>query len=82
MKSAIGWILLGYKRWLSPMLPAACRFVPSCSEYAMIAVEKHGVFIGGMLAAWRVLRCQPFACGGLDPVPDSFLHQHSHSCKR
>ena len=50
-----------YKRLISPMLPHACRFVPTCSEYAMEAVERHGVLRGSMLAAWRLLRCHPFA---------------------
>ncbi len=58
-----------YRRWISPMLPAACRFHPSCSAYARDAVELHGAFRGGMLAVWRLLRCQPFSRGGFDPVP-------------
>ncbi len=61
-----------YKRWISPALPAACRFVPTCSEYAMEAVERHGALRGSLLAAWRVLRCHPFCRGGHDPVPQEF----------
>jgi putative membrane protein insertion efficiency factor len=63
------WLLSVYKRWVSPALPAACRFVPTCSEYAMEAVERHGAMRGGLLAAWRILRCQPLARAGYDPVP-------------
>lgn len=82
MRAVVSSLLLGYKRWISPLLPASCRFVPSCSEYAIEAVERHGVVAGAALASWRLLRCQPFSRGGLDPVPQHFLHQHSHSCKR
>jgi putative membrane protein insertion efficiency factor len=58
-----------YKRFLSPLLPRACRFEPTCSVYAREAVEKHGVARGGALAVKRLLRCHPFHRGGLDPVP-------------
>jgi putative membrane protein insertion efficiency factor len=62
-------VLRGYKRWISPLLPHACRFVPTCSEYAMEAVECHGAAKGLWLATKRLLRCQPFARSGFDPVP-------------
>jgi putative membrane protein insertion efficiency factor len=68
MKSLALWMLRGYKRWFSPVFPPSCRYVPSCSEYAMEAVERYGAVRGGAMAAWRVLRCNPFAAGGLDPV--------------
>ena len=58
-----------YKRWISPSFPPSCRYTPTCSEYAIEAVELHGAVRGTMLAAWRVLRCHPLAKGGLDPVP-------------
>ena len=58
-----------YKRNISPMLPPCCRFVPTCSEYAMEAIGKYGAVKGGYLAARRVLRCNPFHPGGYDPVP-------------
>jgi len=59
--------LLGfYKRRLSPLLPRSCRFSPTCSEYARLALQKHGLWRGSALAAWRLLRCQPFAAGGID----------------
>jgi hypothetical protein len=69
MKSAIQFILRGYKRWISPMMPNACRYVPTCSEYAMEAVEQHGALRGTRLAVARILRCHPFAGAGYDPVP-------------
>ncbi|MBQ3078942.1 MAG: membrane protein insertion efficiency factor YidD [Clostridia bacterium] len=58
-----------YKRQISPALPPSCRYIPTCSEYAMQAVEKYGAVKGGYLAARRILRCHPFHKGGYDPVP-------------
>jgi putative membrane protein insertion efficiency factor len=57
-----------YKWAISPLLPPACRFVPTCSEYAAEAVERHGVVRGGSKALIRLLRCHPFSRGGYDPV--------------
>lgn len=62
-------LLRGYKRWLSPLLGPRCRFLPSCSEYAMEAIALHGALRGCWLAARRVGRCHPLNPGGLDPVP-------------
>lgn len=58
-----------YKRFLSPVMGQHCRFYPRCSDYAHHAITKHGLWKGGRLAAWRILRCQPFAKGGIDEVP-------------
>jgi putative membrane protein insertion efficiency factor len=58
----------GYKYFLSPFLPPACRFIPTCSQYAIEAVRKHGALRGTFMALWRILRCHPFARGGYDPV--------------
>jgi len=60
--------LRAYKRDVSPLLPPACRYTPSCSEYAMDAVERHGVAKGLALAVKRVVSCNPFSRGGYDPV--------------
>jgi putative membrane protein insertion efficiency factor len=57
-----------YKTFLSPFLPPACRFTPTCSEYTTQAVEKYGAIRGTWLGAKRILRCQPFCKGGYDPV--------------
>ncbi|HXH70727.1 MAG TPA: membrane protein insertion efficiency factor YidD [Pyrinomonadaceae bacterium] len=57
-----------YKTFLSPFLPSACRFTPTCSEYATQAIEKYGAIHGTWLGAKRILRCQPFCKGGFDPV--------------
>lgn len=57
-----------YRRFVSPMLPPSCRYWPSCSEYALQAIQKHGVLKGGLLGAWRIIRCNPWSKGGIDPV--------------
>lgn len=72
MRRLILMLLAGYKRWLSPRLPMACRYTPSCSEYAAEAVARHGALRGGLLAAWRLLHCHPLGGRGLDMVPEHF----------
>jgi len=62
-------LVRAYRYFISPLLPAACRFYPSCSAYAEQALEDHGVLRGGWLAAHRVCRCGPWHPGGYDPVP-------------
>jgi putative membrane protein insertion efficiency factor len=64
-----------YKRNISPSLPAGCRYQPTCSEYTAEAIELHGVARGVSMGAWRLLRCNPWSAGGLDPVP-SPRHKH------
>ena len=71
MRKLIVGILRLYKVLLSPLLPSACRYYPSCSEYMRQAVEKYGVTTGLWMGAKRLLRCHPFHAGGLDPVPES-----------
>ncbi len=67
------WILLTpiymYKYVISPVLPASCRYTPTCSQYAVEALKIHGPFKGFILAAWRILRCNPWGGHGYDPVP-------------
>ena len=62
-------LIAGYRRFVSPLMPPACRFVPTCSEYGYEAIAKYGIIRGGRLAVWRILRCNPFVPGGYDPVP-------------
>lgn len=69
MKRVLIAIVRGYKKYISPLLPPSCRFTPTCSEYAMEALSKHGAWKGSLLAIWRILRCNPFCKGGYDPVP-------------
>lgn len=66
MKRAVVALLVAYKRWISPLLPPACRFSPTCSEYARLAVLRHGLVRGGALAVGRIARCQPLGLGGID----------------
>ncbi len=60
-----------YSKWISPALPASCRFIPTCSEYALEAIETHGAVKGTALCAARILKCHPLTRGGLDPVPNA-----------
>ena len=77
MKRALLLTIRLYQRLLSPLLLPACRYVPTCSEYAHDAIELHGSTSGAMLAAYRLLRCHPFARGGYDPVPPDVAHAPS-----
>lgn len=61
-----------YQKFISPILPPSCRFYPSCSNYAVEAVERFGIIKGSILAVWRILRCNPFCKGGFDYVPEEF----------
>ena len=71
--SGIGWLLIQpirfYQKYISPLKPATCRFTPTCSQYAIEAIRKHGPFKGFTLAVWRILRCNPWGGSGYDPVP-------------
>ncbi|MEE1313377.1 MAG: membrane protein insertion efficiency factor YidD [Lachnospiraceae bacterium] len=68
-KVALGCIRF-YQKYLSAMKGrGTCKYIPTCSQYAIEAIEKYGLIKGGLLAAWRILRCNPFAKGGYDPVP-------------
>ena len=68
--SRVALVLIhSYQRWISPLLPPACRFYPTCSDYAYEAIARYGLIRGGGMATWRLLRCNPFCKGGFDPVP-------------
>lgn len=71
--SPLAWVallLIGiYRRAVSPLLPPACRFIPTCSEYGYEAIARYGILSGGRRAVWRILRCNPFGGSGYDPVP-------------
>lgn len=77
-KRALILLIQGYKVLISPALPPSCRFYPSCSDYARAAIEARGVFYGVLLAAKRLLRCNPFFEGGYDPAPKAHdCHTHA-----
>ncbi|MDY0341377.1 MAG: membrane protein insertion efficiency factor YidD [Coriobacteriia bacterium] len=63
------WVIKGYRRFISPMLPPSCRFTPTCSAYTLTAIERYGVLRGGWLGVKRIARCHPWNPGGQDPVP-------------
>ena len=66
------FIIKLYKIFISPLLPRACRYYPTCSTYSIEALQKHGLFRGGYLSAKRILSCNPLGKGGFDPVPEEF----------
>ena len=68
MKKVLILIIRFYQKVISPMFPPCCRFVPTCSQYAIEAISKYGPIKGGGKAVWRILRCHPFSKGGYDPV--------------
>jgi putative membrane protein insertion efficiency factor len=68
MKKIAIILIKGYRLFISPLKPPTCRFVPTCSEYALQAIEKYGTIRGGIMAIRRILRCHPFHPGGYDPV--------------
>lgn len=72
MRKLAMWLVKGYQRYLSPLLPASCRYYPTCSTYTIQALSKHGLIKGLIMGTARILRCNPFVKGGLDPVPDFF----------
>lgn len=69
MKKLLMALVRSYQIWIGPLLPPSCRYYPTCSSYALEAIEKHGAARGGWLAVRRILRCHPFHRGGYDPVP-------------
>jgi len=69
IKQLVIWLIQGYRLFISPLFQPTCRFQPTCSQYAIEAIERFGVIQGGMLATQRILRCHPFHPGGYDPVP-------------
>lgn len=76
-------LIRGYQLFLSPILPASCRYQPTCSQYALEAVERFGALKGGWLALRRIGRCHPWGGFGYDPVPEAEpgRHNHSHECR-
>ena len=63
------WLIKSYQKWISPLLPARCRFQPTCSQYCVEALHDHGLFVGCFLGLKRIFRCHPWGGSGHDPVP-------------
>ena len=68
LKRVLIFIFRIYQKYISPLKGASCKFYPTCSQYAIEAVSKYGALKGGLMALWRILRCNPFGKGGYDPV--------------
>ncbi len=69
MKRILIYFIKFYRKYISPMKRTKCPYIPSCSEYGLEAIIKYGTLKGGLLALWRIIRCNPFSKGGYDPVP-------------
>ncbi|WP_459897967.1 membrane protein insertion efficiency factor YidD [Desulfobaculum senezii] len=82
MRNLLILLIRAYQRLISPLFPPTCRFVPTCSSYAIEALRRHGIFKGSLLALWRILRCHPFCKGGYDPVPPKKKQSGPFSLKR
>ena len=77
MKRVLLALIRFYQKYISPMKRGGtCKYSPTCSEYARQAIEKHGALKGTVLAVWRLLRCNPFSQGGIDPVPEAWPRKH------
>ena len=92
MKKIFIGLIRGYQRFISPLFPPSCRYYPTCSNYSVQAIQKHGAIKGSIMGISRILRCHPFVKGGYDPVPEQLSirrnnkedehnhseHEHSH----
>ncbi len=92
MKKIFIGLIRVYQRFISPLFPPSCRYYPTCSNYSVQAIQKHGAIKGSIMGISRILRCHPFVKGGYDPVPEQFSirrnnkedehnhseHEHSH----
>ena len=91
MKKVLAALIRFYQRYISGLKPPSCRFYPTCSAYALQAIERFGALKGGILSIWRILRCSPLCQGGIDPVPEKFAlppwrwerheKQHGNRCR-
>lgn len=77
MKRLFLWLIRMYQKHISSKTPPRCRFVPTCSQYTYVAIERFGVIRGTLMGMWRILRCNPFSKGGYDPVPEKKGSVHS-----
>jgi putative membrane protein insertion efficiency factor len=68
IKQFFVFLIKVYQNFISPYLPSSCKYYPTCSQYAIDAIERKGIMLGGVMAIWRILRCNPFSKGGIDEV--------------
>ena len=78
MKRIVIFLIKCYRRYISPLTPPKCKYYPTCSCYALTAVERFGALRGSALAVWRLLRCNPWSRGGIDHVPEKFTFRVRH----
>lgn len=81
MKKVFLSLIRFYQKNISPRHPPCCKYFPTCSRYAIEAIELHGAFLGCLLALWRILRCNPLSRGGVDPVPEKIPFPPMHTRK-
>lgn len=81
IRALVLWPLRAYQRGVSPYLPPACLYTPVCSQYAVDSVRRHGPFKGLVLTTWRILRCNPFSHGGVDPTPAPGMWRNPPACR-
>lgn len=81
LKKVFLWIIRQYQRFISPLFPPSCRYYPTCSNYAIQAIQRFGAIKGGLMGIFRILRCNPFVRGGYDPVPKHFSLKRNESWK-
>lgn len=82
MKWLLTKLVRGYQRFISPLFPPTCRYYPTCSNYMLQALAKHGAVKGGLMGLARILRCHPFVHGGVDPVPDHFTLRRNFAAEQ
>lgn len=79
MKKLLIGLIHSYQRFISPIFPPTCRYYPTCSTYMIDAIKMHGIFLGLLMGMARIIRCNPFIKGGVDPVPEFFtLRRNPH----
>lgn len=81
IRSAFVFPIILYQRYISPAFPARCKYYPTCSQYALTAIKRYGIIVGGALALWRLLRCNPWSKGGFDYVPERLFTKKSKEKK-
>ena len=79
MKRLVVWIIKGYKKYISPSLPKSCRYYPTCSTYMIDAIEQHGLILGLIMGTSRIIRCNPFVKGGVEPEDEALtIFRNAH----